>query len=140
MQPIYFIVNFLILTFTASLAILGLYGATRWRTVTIDGKEVKKGKILYPYYLFWNQKKAGEYMFSEKIRDVMVNCITCMPTVYGNLIFWTFILSMKDEALVFYFVYPFTNPICGIIEMWLTFWLSCSYLCTILWRLNEKLK
>lgn len=134
--------NFILLCIVASLAITGWFGATRGEVIVqADGTRKKSGKIFMAWYFFWAKKdKQGKNVFPHWVHSPLATCITCMPTLYGNLIFWVFYASVDREIFNSMFLYPFPNKLTGLIEIWIAYWLSCSYICTLFWKLQVNKK
>jgi len=135
MELIVFFINFLLLILVSSIAITGFFGATRGEIKKQDdGTEKKEGKILMGWYFYWYQKEGEKYKFNEHLRQVLAGCVTCMPTVYGNLIYFIMVFSVDAETLYKSLYFPFHNLLFGIIIVWIGYWLGCSYMCTLLWN------
>lgn len=68
------------------------------------------------------------------LRDMMAGCITCFPTVYGNLIFWTYYWFSSKELLDKIYGWSNVNPMYLVFGTCIVFWLSLAWLCTVLWK------
>ena len=134
------IISFLCLVFVASLVITSFYNITRGTyDKQADGTIKKNGMILKAWYFFWMEHTVKEdseeriYKYPEWLRSPIVGCISCLPTVYGNLIFWVLVSTLQSNAIYNAFLYPFANDTVGLVVIWLAYWLSCSYVCTLMW-------
>ena len=141
MALIEFFLGFFLLCLFTSLCICGFFGATRFTewTDAETGEKTAKGKILYPYHKFWfHQRKDGSYRFPEKLRDVMIGCITCMPTVYGNLIYILAMFTVRADFMIAGLYAPFNSLFAGMALVGVAHWLTCSFLCTFIWQFSRK--
>lgn len=78
------------------------------------------------------------YVFPEWLRTVMAGCITCTPTVYGNIVFWTTVLLLRHDVLQHTLLAGFQNPVAGILLLWIAYWISLAWLNTVLWNIYNK--
>ncbi|HEU4608975.1 MAG TPA: hypothetical protein VFS31_12755 [Chitinophagaceae bacterium] len=79
-------------------------------------------------------KEYPNYLFPEWIRDPLAGCITCFPTVYGNLIFWVFAILAKYTNLNTD-VYVFLDmSFWGLMATWIGYWLTLAFTCTLFWN------
>lgn len=78
------------------------------------------------------------YYFPEWLRTVMAGCITCTPTVYGNIIYWVTIACFKESVLYSSLFNCFNNVYVGVILVWLAYWISLAWLNTVLWNIYNK--
>lgn len=78
------------------------------------------------------------YIFPDWLRTIMAGCITCTPTVYGNIIYWGAILFFKKSTLYTSLFFCFNNVYSGIILVWLVYWISLAWLNTVLWNIYNK--
>lgn len=79
-----------------------------------------------------------QYYFPEWLRTVMAGCITCTPTVYGNLTFWSAMLLFKRDVLNTSFFQFFRNEHIGMVALWIVYWISLAWLNTVLWNIYNK--
>lgn len=79
-------------------------------------------------------QEYSDYIYPEWLRDMMAGCITCHPTVYGNIIFWVFALCAKYTKLG-EDVYLFLDMnMWAILFTWIGYWLALAYTCTVAWQ------
>ncbi|XZF16138.1 hypothetical protein ACTHGU_08365 [Chitinophagaceae bacterium MMS25-I14] len=79
-----------------------------------------------------------DYIFPEWLRTVMAGCITCTPTIYGNIIYWTTICIFRKTIIYDTFFNSFNSPLAGILFVWLAYWVSLAWLNTVLWKLYDR--
>jgi hypothetical protein len=78
------------------------------------------------------------YVFPEWLRTVMAGCITCTPTIYGNIIYWTAVAAFKNSILYNSLFGIFNNATVGVIMVWIAYWISLAWLNTVLWNFYDK--
>jgi len=96
-------------------------------------EEQYNGKVVVAAYA-----EEPDYVFPEWLRTVMAGCITCTPTVYGNIIFWGAVLFFKESVLYNSLFCYFSNEYAGIVVVWLAYWVSLAWLNTVLWNIYDK--
>lgn len=79
-----------------------------------------------------------EYIFPAWLRTVMAGCITCTPTIYGNIIYWATIVLIKDSILYQSLFGIFNDHTQGVIALWLLYWISLAWTNTVLWKIYNK--
>lgn len=79
-------------------------------------------------------KEYDQYVFPSYLRDMMAGCITCFPTVYGNIMFWSVISIANKEWLRNDMFFWCDNLWSGIILAWVANWLALACTGTWLWR------
>lgn len=87
------------------------------------------GKLFLKVY-----QEEAVYVFPEWIRTVMAGCITCTPTVYGNIVFWSAYFLLKRDVTDS-FLLPFKDSGVSIFFVWIAYWISLSWLNTVLWNI-----
>ena len=78
------------------------------------------------------------YVFPDWLRTVMAGCITCTPTIYGNIVYWTSVCLFRKTVMYDALFNNFNNPLTGIIFVWLAYWVSLAWLNTVLWKLYDQ--
>lgn len=96
---------------------------------------LQEGNNTYVLAVYWFDRI---YVFPEWLRTVMAGCITCTPTIYGNIVYWTGIFLFRNSALAEFMFVNFQYPILGVLFTWLAYWLSLAWLNTILWNIYNK--
>lgn len=122
-------------------AVIELNDATIATTGKIPIKEVKIIEEKYSAKLiqtgpaeYTMVKLYTQYRFPWWVRDMMAGCITCHPTVYGNIIFFLLVLLTKYSILgqeMFCFL---DLPWYGFVGTWFMYWLTLSFTCTVAWK------
>lgn len=73
-------------------------------------------------------KKEDVYLFPEWIRTMIASCITCHASVYGSLIFWTYILLFGR----------FVDTDIQLVATWMAYVLSLAFLNTFFYKQLNK--
>jgi hypothetical protein len=92
-------------------------------------EEQNNGSLVVSAY-----SEAPVYSFPEWLRTIMAGCVTCTPTVYGNITYWSAILFFKKSILYSLFG-CFENMHAAVIIVWLAYWVSLAWLNTVLWNI-----
>ncbi len=96
-------------------------------------EEAKNDKLVVKAY-----SEQPVFIFPEWLRTVMAGCITCTPTVYGNIIYWGAIFFLRKSILLNSLFLCFGNIYAGVIILWLVYWISLAWLNTVLWNIYFK--
>jgi hypothetical protein len=101
--------------------------------VQFEIEEIGNGKVAVSAF-----KEEPDYVFPEWARTIMAGCITCTPTVYGNIIYWGVMYLLKKDILYQSLFNCFNNPYAGVIITWIAYWISLAWLNTVLWNIYDK--
>lgn len=73
------------------------------------------------------------YLFPEWIRSPTSACVTCYSSIYGSIIFWSFILLYKEDLFTI-----FTNEKFALFLTWILYCIALAFLNTFFYKRLHK--